>query len=70
MAVTVYTIPELIPVLRMKKRAIRKLIAEGELPARLVGRQWLVREEDLKMFLDPFLETPDSPPCGNCHALK
>jgi hypothetical protein len=26
----------------LKKRAIRKLIAEGELPARLIGRQWLV----------------------------
>jgi hypothetical protein len=37
MSITVYTIPELIPILRLKKRAIRKLIAEGELPARPVG---------------------------------
>lgn len=70
MAITIYTIPELIPILRLKKRAIRKLIAEGELPARLVGRQWLVREEDSKMFLDPFLETPDSTPCCNCSTQK
>jgi excisionase family DNA binding protein len=65
MSMTVYTIPELIPILRLKKRAIRKLIAEGELPARLIGRQWLVREEDLKMFLDPFLETPEPTPSRN-----
>jgi excisionase family DNA binding protein len=65
MNITVYTISELIPILRLKKRAIRKLIAECELPARLIGRQWLVREEDLKMFLDPFVETLESTACRN-----
>ncbi len=50
--VTVYTIPELMPILRMKKRAIRKLLIAGVLRGRFVGRQWLVTEESLRGFLD------------------
>ncbi len=49
---TLYTIPELIPFLRLKPRAIRKLIASVALLGRLVGRQWLVTEEDLRAFLE------------------
>ncbi len=67
---TVYTIEELVPILRMKKRAIRRLISEGELPARFVGRRWLVREEELKLFLDPFVEEPKMISCGNCQTMK
>jgi excisionase family DNA binding protein len=62
MAVTVYTIPELMPILRLKKRAIRNLITSGELAGRLVGRQFLVSDEALKRYL----KAPEHVPCGNC----
>jgi hypothetical protein len=62
MAVTIYTIPELIPILRMNKRAIRKLIRSRSLLGRLVGRQILVTEEALRMFL----KAPDMTSCENC----
>jgi excisionase family DNA binding protein len=65
-----YTIEELQPILRLKKRAIRKIIAEGELPARMIGRQWLVREEDLKMALDPYLDASVLIPSEAYSALK
>jgi excisionase family DNA binding protein len=50
-----YTIPELVPILRIKKRAIRKLVSTGKLAGRLVGRQILVTEEALRHYL----KTPD-----------
>jgi hypothetical protein len=58
MSVTAYTIPDLIPILRMKSRAIRQLLTDGKLQGRIVGRQWLVPEESIKRFL----ETPQRPP--------
>lgn len=55
-----FTIPELVPILRLKKRAIRKLVSNGDLSGRLVGRQILVSEEALKRFL----KAPDVKQCG------
>jgi len=46
-----YTIPELVPILKLKKRAIRQLLAKGYLRGQIVGRQWLVAEESVKKFL-------------------
>ncbi len=54
---TVYTIPDLVPILKMKTRAIRRLLTDGDLQGRLVGRQWLVTEGSVKRFL----ETPERP---------
>ncbi len=47
-----YTINELAPILRLKPRAIRRLINSGQLQARLVGRQFLVSEALLREFLE------------------
>jgi len=46
-----YTVDELIPLLKMKKRAIRELLTRGKLRGRIVGRHWLVTEESVKVFL-------------------
>lgn len=48
---TTFTVPELVPVLKLQPRAIRKLLASGKLPARRVGRQWIVSETSLRSFL-------------------
>lgn len=34
-------------------KKIRRLLREGKLPGRKVGREWLVRERDLEAVLDP-----------------
>ncbi len=47
-----FTINELEPILRLKPRAIRRLINHGQLQARLVGRQFLVSEALLRQFLE------------------
>jgi excisionase family DNA binding protein len=52
MTLKVYTVEELVPILRMKKRAIRRCLAEGELSGQLVGKKWLVTEEAVKVFLN------------------
>ena len=44
-----FTVPELVPILHLKQRAIRKLIADGQLRGRLVGRQYLTTEAALKV---------------------
>ena len=46
-----YTVDELVPVLKMKKRAVRQLLTDGKIPGRLVGRQWLVTDEAVRVFL-------------------
>ncbi len=51
MSITVYTIEELMPILHLKKRAVRNLITRGYLRGRLVGRQWLVTEDAVKLDL-------------------
>ncbi len=52
MSMKLYTLPELEPVLRLKKRVIRKLIRNGDLWARMVGRQYLVTEKSLSDYLE------------------
>ena len=47
-----FTVPELVPILHLKQRAIRQLIADGQLRGRLVGRQYLITEAALKAFLE------------------
>ncbi len=34
-------------------KKIRRLLREGKLPGRKVGREWLVKERDLEAVLDP-----------------
>jgi excisionase family DNA binding protein len=34
-------------------KKIRKLLREGKLPGRKVGREWLIKERDLEAVLDP-----------------
>ncbi len=46
-----YTVAELTPVLKLKERAIRNLLASGKLPGRRIGRQWIVSECSLHAFL-------------------
>ena len=47
-----YTVADLETLLKIKKRAIRRLLADGELRGRFVGRQWIVTEDSLKSFLE------------------
>lgn len=49
--VITYTVDELVPILRMKPRAIRRLIATDQLFGRMVGRQFLVTQTSLKGYL-------------------
>jgi hypothetical protein len=46
-----YTVNDLVPILHMKPRAIRRLIATDQLFGRMVGRQFLVTQTSLKEFL-------------------
>jgi len=48
---TSYNVSDLIPVLKLKPRAIRKLLASRKLKGQLVGRQWIVSEDSLRRFL-------------------
>jgi hypothetical protein len=43
----VYTIPELVPIFSMQKRAIRQLFAGGKLCGRRGGKNYLVAEQAL-----------------------
>lgn len=61
MTMTVYRIPDLVPILKMKPRAIRKLFTEGQVRGRLVGRQVLTTEDSLKRFLG---EPPTNHACS------
>jgi excisionase family DNA binding protein len=54
-SITVYSIEDLMPILRMTQRAIRKLIHNGDLLGRKVGRNYLVTES----ALTDYLETPE-----------
>ncbi len=46
-----YTVSELVPLLKLKPRAVRKLLASGSLQGKRVGRQWIVSEYTLRSFL-------------------
>lgn len=46
------TVPEVAEALRESKLTTRRRLAAGELRGIKVGRQWLVREDDLEAFLN------------------
>lgn len=46
-----FTVSQLTEILKMHERPIRKLLASGKLPARRIGRQWIVSEASLRFFL-------------------
>jgi hypothetical protein len=46
------TVPDLIPILKVKKRAVRRFLAEGRLKGRMIGHQWVVSENALRQFLE------------------
>jgi hypothetical protein len=66
--VKIYDVEELIPMLRLSRKAIRGYIAEGRLIGRKVGKRWLVSEDALKIFLLNGEERPSiSSPCHDKH---
>ena len=48
----IYRVEELVPILRVLKKAVRAYIASGRLRGRKVGKRWLVTEEALRLFLN------------------
>jgi excisionase family DNA binding protein len=48
---TLLTLVEAADRLRLSPNTVYKMCREGELPARKVGRQWRIREEDLANWL-------------------
>ncbi|BCJ93919.1 2-hydroxyacid dehydrogenase [Anaerocolumna cellulosilytica] len=53
-----YTINQVAETLDMHHKTIRKFIADGNLPASKLGKQWRIAEEDLKVFMNTS-EKPD-----------
>jgi len=51
----IYTVEDLIPILQVSRKAVRRYLARGKLRGRKVGKKWLVTEEALRRFL----ESPD-----------
>jgi len=47
-----YSIPEVMCVLGLCRDSVYKLIREGRLPARKIGRRTVVLETDLQAFLE------------------
>jgi len=57
----IYTVPHLAHLLKASVPTVRRLIAEGHLKGRKVGKKWLVSEDALKVFLmnaDSTAKTP------------
>lgn len=52
------TVPEVAEVLRMGAQGVRRAIRAGRLPARKVGRGYLITSEDLRAYLDSLPTTP------------
>ena len=46
-----YTVKEVADALRFNPRTVRKMIAEGELPAFKVRDEWRVRQRDIDTFI-------------------
>jgi excisionase family DNA binding protein len=49
---TTYTVEELEPVLKLKAAAIQRLIRKGTLPGRKIGKQFVVMEQNVRLFLE------------------
>ena len=47
----IYTAKEVADILRLSPRTVRKMIAEGELPAFKVRDEWRVRQRDIDTFI-------------------
>ncbi len=47
----VYTLEEVAKILRISESTVKRLIEDGELRARKVGRQWRIRKIDLDEYL-------------------
>ncbi len=58
--IELYGIPELMQILKISKRAARKCLAKGAIPARKIGKRWLVHPEALRNFLLNSDRKPDN----------
>lgn len=48
----IFTVSHLHDMLRLSKRTIQKLLREGKLDGRKIGRRWYIIDTNLKKFLD------------------
>ena len=46
-----YTLEEVADILRVSIQTVRRMIADGELPATKIRGQWRVRKEDLEEYI-------------------
>ena len=51
MAVTIYTVEDLVRRLRVSRQTVRRYISKGHLTGRKVGKRYLVSEDSLRAFL-------------------
>lgn len=51
-----YTVSEIAQMFSMHPKTIRRYIQRGSLPARKIGKEWRILENDLKAFLDSNVE--------------
>jgi len=47
----IYTVDQVADLLELHPRTVRRFIREGKLTARKVGKQWRIKEQDLKVLL-------------------
>lgn len=47
----IYTVDQVADILELHPRTVRRFIREGKLTARKVGKQWRIKEQDLKVLL-------------------
>lgn len=47
-----YTIPEVAKILHVAPEAVRRQIRRGKLRGRKPGKHWLVKKEDLSIFIN------------------
>ena len=48
----IYTVPELVELLRVTPQSIRTYLKDGRLKGKKVGTKWLVTEDQIKEFLN------------------
>ena len=51
MQTKLYSIKDMVPILKLHPKTILRFIREGKLMARKVGRTWMVQEDDLNAYL-------------------
>ena len=49
---SIYTINELVPILKRGYKTILKYVKEGKLPSSKVNGRYLITDEDIKIFLE------------------